>query len=100
MKPLKPTMREKKRYLLVKGQNSAENIKKSLFEFLGVLGMSKTNLAFISKNKNFSIISVNREMLNQVRAGLCLSKERLVVENVSGTLKSLRKHTNKFKKVY
>lgn len=98
MKSLRPSMRERKRYLLIKAKNPVENIEKSLFEFLGVLGVSKTGVNFIKSNNSSAIISVNREMLNEVRAGFCVFKERIIVERVSGTLRGLNNHTNKFKK--
>jgi len=90
MKPLKPSMRENKRYILVKGNNPEENIKKSILESIGVFGMAKTGLSFISKGKDSAIISVNREMLNSVRACFSVYKNKLVAEKVSGTLKGLK----------
>ena len=90
MKPLKPSMREKKRYLLVSGKNLKENIPKAIKDFIGVLGMSKTSLSFIKSEKDFSVISINREMLEPVRASLCVWSEKMSVKKVSGTIKGLR----------
>ncbi|MBS3094762.1 hypothetical protein J4474_03785 [Candidatus Pacearchaeota archaeon] len=91
MKALKPTLREKKRYLLIRGDgNLKENILKATREFLGEYGMSKTALTFIKSEGNKIIISINREMLNQVRASLCIFPEKMEVVRVSGTLKGLR----------
>ena len=89
MKSLKPSMRENKRYLLVIGDNLKENIEKSILEFIGVLGMSKTGLSWIKKNKNSAIISINREMVDSVRASFCVWPEKMVVKKVGGTLKGL-----------
>ena len=91
MKPLKPSMRENKRYLLVKGENLKENIEKAILEFTGILGMSKIGLGFIKSEKNTSIISVNREAVDLVRASLVVFPEKMNVERVSGTLKGLKK---------
>lgn len=91
MKPLKPSMRENKRYLLVKGKNLKENIPKAILEFIGVLGMSKTGLRFIKSGSDYSIISINREAINYVRASLCVYKNKIKIERVSGTLKGLSK---------
>jgi len=91
MKNLKPSMIEKKRYLLVKGKDLEINIEKAILDFVGVLGLSKTGLGFIKKNEDFCIISVNREAVNNIRAALCVFPEKIVVERVSGTLKGLRK---------
>jgi RNase P/RNase MRP subunit POP5 len=89
MKSLKPSMRENKRYLLVKGENLRGNIEKAILDFIGVLGMSKTGLGYIKVNKNSAIISVNREAVNDVRASLCVWPDKMTVEKVSGTLKGL-----------
>ena len=90
MKPLKPSMRERTRYLLVSGKNLKENIPKAIKDFIGVLGMSKTSLNFISSEKDFVVISINREMLDKVRASLCVWPEKMSVKKVSGTIKGLR----------
>ena len=91
MKPLKPSMREKKRYLLVRGKDPKENIEKALKDFLGVLGMSKLGLGWIKTEKDSAIISINREMVDNIRASLVVWPEKLTVERVSGTLKGLRR---------
>ncbi|MEN7981950.1 MAG: hypothetical protein ABFQ65_00700 [Nanoarchaeota archaeon] len=119
MKPLKPSARENKRYLLVEGKNLKQNIEKAILEFIGVLGMSQVGLSFIethsrvythkghenlqagpekSSNKistkgknNSTIICINREMVDSVRASLCVFPDKIEVKKVSGTLKSLRK---------
>jgi RNase P/RNase MRP subunit POP5 len=91
MKSLRPSMRDKKRYLLIKGQDLKKGIEKAIFDFIGVLGMSKAALRFIKIGKNSAIISINRNSLNHVRASLAASSKNFVVEKVSGTLKGLKK---------
>lgn len=91
MKSLKPSMRENKRYLFVKGKSPSENIERAILEFVGVLGMSKTGLSFIQKRSDEAIICVNRESVDSVRASLCVFKEKMEVLKVSGTLKGLGK---------
>lgn len=88
MKPLKPSMREKKRYLYVKG--NTEDIEKAVLNFIGVLGMSKSGLSFIKKDRDSAVISVNRGSLNEVRASLAVWPEKIEVLRVSGTLKGLK----------
>ena len=88
MKSLRPTLREKKRYLFVKG--NPNEIEKAVLDFIGVLGMSKSALAFIKKERDSAVVSINREMLNEIRASLAVSPEKLEVLRVSGTLKGLR----------
>lgn len=90
MKALKPSLRENKRYLLVVGKDLKKTIPKAILEFSGALGFSKCGLSFIkTPEKDKQIICINRESLNLIRAGLCVYKEKMVVEKVSGTLKKL-----------
>ena len=53
--------------------------------------MSKTGLGFIKTGKDFTIISVNREMVDSVRASFAVFQDKITVEKVSGTLKGLGK---------
>ena len=91
MKPLKPSMKEKKRYLLIKGKNLKSNIEKSILDFIGILGMSKVGLSWIKTSKDSAIICINRGMVDKVRASLGICPERITVERVSGTIKGLKK---------
>ena len=68
MKPLIPSHKENKRYLLIKGNNLKQNIEKAILEFSGVLGLSKCGLSFIKND----IICVNREAVDLVRASLAV----------------------------
>ncbi len=88
MKALKPTLREKKRYLLVKGKIS--EIERAIYDGIGVLGMSKLGFSKVKTGKDFMVISVNREMVDSVRASFAIWPEKIWVEGVSGTLKGLR----------
>ncbi len=90
LKPLKPSMRENKRYLLVNGK--IKEIEKAILEGIGVLGMSKVGLGWIKSDENSAIISINREMVDSVRACFVLWTEKIEVKKVSGTLKGLRKN--------
>ncbi|MEK6875544.1 MAG: hypothetical protein AABX30_02580 [Nanoarchaeota archaeon] len=91
MKNLKPSMRENKRYLLIKGKNLRINVEKAILEFIGILGMSKTALSFIKLDSNSAIISINREALDLVRASFAVYPEKILVERVSGTVRGLRR---------
>ena len=91
MKSLIPSHRENKRYLIIKGKgNLKENIIKAVHEFLGIQGEAKASLTFIDVKNDQGIISINREMQNQVRAAICIFPEKMEVVRVSGTLKSLK----------
>lgn len=89
MKPLKPSMREKKRYLLIKGKSLEKEIPKAVKDFIGVLGMSKALINFIKKTKDSAIISVNRKSLDHVKASFAVWSSTIKVIRVSGTLKGL-----------
>lgn len=91
MKSLKPSQREKKRYLLVKGRNLRENIEKAILDFIGVLGMSKAGLEFIKSDSDSAIIAVNRKSVEHIRASFAVWPEKIEVKRVSGSLKGLKK---------
>jgi len=90
MKPLKPSMRENKRYLLVEGKELRKNVEKAILDFIGVLGYSKAGLDWIKDNKDSAIISVNREAVDSVRASLAVWPKKIEVKKVSGTLMGLK----------
>lgn len=89
MKPLKPSAREKKRYLLVRGKNLKENISKAVKDFIGVLGMSETSMQTIKFGDDWAVISVNRKSVDKIRASMVVWPEKMEVQKVSGTLKGL-----------
>jgi RNase P/RNase MRP subunit POP5 len=93
MKPLIPSHKENKRYLIVIGDNLKENIEKAIIEFSGKLGMSKCGLSFISSDSknNSAIICINREAVDLVRASFAVFYEKIEVLKVSGTLKGLNR---------
>ena len=91
MKPLKPSMRENKRYLLVHGSNLKKNVKKAILEGIGVLGLSKAGFTGIKSGDGSAVVAINREMLNEVRACFAIFPDKIIVSRVSGTLKGLRK---------
>jgi len=90
MKSLKPSMREKKRYLLIRGKKVHENIERAIVDFMGVLGSSLVGLKNIETGRDYVIVSVNRNAVDQVRASLCIWPEKMTVEKVSGTIKGLK----------
>lgn len=90
MKSLNPSIREKKRYLLITGENLKEKIEKAILEFAGISGRAETGLKFIKIGKDSAIIGVNREALNSVRAAFACSADSIKTEKVSGTLKGLK----------
>lgn len=93
IKSLKPSMREKKRYLLLHGNNLRENVEKAILDFIGILGMSKAGLEFVRKDvgKDKAVIAVNRESVDHIRASFAVFPAKIDVLRVSGTLKGLGK---------
>jgi RNase P/RNase MRP subunit POP5 len=82
-KSLKPSLREKKRYLLLEaGKEEAE---KAILDYIGILGYGKAGIMWVKEN----ILAVNRNEIDNIKAGLLLAK--IKVKRVSGTLKGLEK---------
>ena len=97
MKALKPSQKENKRYLLISsgklsGRNLQKKVEESVLEFVGVLGFSKTSLAWIKVDKKLDgkvVASINREAVNSVRASIVVANVKIQCEKISGTLKGL-----------
>ncbi len=90
MKPLKPSHREHKRYLLISGRDaSKENIEEAILKFIGVLGYAKASPQFVKSKGEKIILSINRSELDKIRAALMLSGTDMRVERVSGMINKL-----------
>ena len=84
MKPLKPSHRERKRYLLLKGKDAdRKTIESVILEFIGVLGYAKASPVFV-KHESKTILAVNRKALNNVRAAFLASDKDISIKKVSG----------------
>ena len=90
MKALIPSHKEDKRYFLVKGKDLKKNVYIAIKDYLGVLGLAKSVPTWISLEGDSGILSINRKSLDDVRASLALSKNRIEILKVSGTLKKLK----------
>ncbi|MEK6914846.1 MAG: hypothetical protein AABW83_04300 [Nanoarchaeota archaeon] len=91
MKSLKPSHRDKIRYLLVKGKDAnKDNIEKTILEFLGILGYANAGVNFIKKNKDSLIVTVNRKSLDKIRTSFLLSEKDINIAIVSGSIKNLK----------
>lgn len=81
IKPLRPTLRERKRYLVyeVLGDFSQSDVKKAieenLFDYLGVKGMASVGLMFLDSDRKRGIIRISAKSLNDVKAGLLFLKK-------------------------
>lgn len=86
---LKPSARENKRYLLIKGNR--KNVENAILEFIGVLGWAQASPVFVSEVADEIVLCVNNKSLSNVKAAFALAKEDLKIIRVSGTLKGLNK---------
>lgn len=93
MKPLKPSHREKKRYLLIKGKDADKKIiEETTLEFIGVLGWAEASPQFIKQDKqekNKVILCINRKSLDKIRTSFVMSNKDLQIVKVSGAIKKL-----------
>jgi len=93
MKNLKPSHREKKRYILIKGKDANKKIiEEVILEFIGVLGFAQSSPKFIkdSNGEIRIILSVNRNSVDKIRASFLMSKKDLEIVRISGTIKKLK----------
>jgi len=87
MKPLKPSHREKKRYLLIKGKDAnKKNIELVILEFIGVLGYAEASPQFIKAGKGEVVLAINRGSLDKIRTSFLTSNKDLQVVKVSGSV--------------
>jgi len=97
LKMLPSTMRERKRYLLLKSPRSGKQggkpagglqkkVETAILKYIGELGYAKAGPQFIFKGKHL-ILSISHEVLNDVRAALAMKKIECL--GVSGTIEAL-----------
>ncbi|MBS3100431.1 hypothetical protein J4463_04450 [Candidatus Pacearchaeota archaeon] len=86
LKSLKPTQREKKHYLLLKGNFSKQDAEKAILDYIGILGYAKAAPIFVKNN----ILAVNRNYVNEIKASFAMS-EKISVARISGTIRGLGK---------
>ena len=89
MQKLKSSARISKRYLLIKGNKGS--IEKAILDYIGILGYAKASPYFVKKTSKGIILSVNRSEINYVRGAFEISKDKIEVVKVSGSLKGLGK---------
>lgn len=93
MKALKPSHREKKRYLLISGKDaSMKEVEDAVLKFVGILGFAKASPMFVKLEKPKQgkiVISINRSELDKIRASFLLSGKNIRIERVSGAINKL-----------
>jgi len=87
MKILKPSHREKKRYLLIENADK-KKIDEAILSYTGILGYAKASPQIIKQGKDKIILVVNRKELDKVRASFLFYN--IKIKKVSGSLKKLR----------
>lgn len=91
MKLIKPALREKKRYLLIAGEDvSKNNIEEAILEFIGILGFAESAPLFIKSDKGHIILAVNRKSLDKIRASFLASGKDIKIVKVSGNIGKLK----------
>ena len=109
MKPIKPSAKERKRYILFKIKSDVEVEKNDVqkfviqagLQFLGELGMARSGLQFLPKTWNKTNMTGNiktgHKFVNETKAALALIKGKIAVSTIktSGSLDILKKlHRN------
>jgi len=89
VKNFPPSLREKNRYLLIKGRK--EEFFKIQKEFLGIIGFSKASFKVIDEKGDLFLVKCNSEVLDKVRASFCLYDSNLRIVRVFGTIKKYLK---------
>jgi len=87
---LKPSATISRRYLLLEAE-SKEQIEKVILDYIGILGWAKASPIFVKSKSDKIILAVDRKEVNNVRAAFEMSREKIKVLRVSGTLKGLEK---------
>jgi len=95
MKPLLPSLKEKKRYVVFEviskdTKYPEKEIKDAFLKLFGEVGLSEAGLIFL-KNKyknNKGIIKVNHKNVDRLKASFCILKKPIIKSlGTSGTLK-------------
>ncbi|MBD3263040.1 hypothetical protein GF374_01530 [Candidatus Woesearchaeota archaeon] len=115
MKPIKPSAKERKRYILIKLKSKKRVEKKDVkklviqagLQFLGELGMARSGLQFLpetwNKKNMTGIIKTGHKFVNETKAALALIQEvkgeKAAVQTIktSGSIKTLKNIQKKVK---
>jgi RNase P/RNase MRP subunit POP5 len=90
MKSIKPSHREKKRYLLIEGKDTnKKEIDEAILKYVGILGYSKASPQIIKEKSNKAVLAINRTELDKIRASFLISGKDIKIKKVSGSVKNL-----------
>lgn len=84
----KPSDKVQRRYVLIDSENK-DKVEDLLKEYLGVLGFAKASPLFLKSKDGKIILAVLRKEVDNVRAGFEMSKEKIKIIRVSGTIDGL-----------
>ncbi len=103
MKPLLPTLKERKHYILfeVKSKNKRDKneisdiVMKACLSFLGEFGYAKAGVTFLketwNKTKQQGVVAVNSKWVNHVKIALSLVKKvKIETLKTSGVINKLK----------
>lgn len=98
MKPLKPSLREKRRYILfsIIGNKNFSQIKneiiKTIKKFMGDFYFGIANIKIIDYGDKYFILRVNRKFVNFLRSSIIFVKDCAIRSvSCSGTIKKIKK---------
>jgi len=86
----KPSMKIKRRYILISRGNE-EEVKKIIMDYIGILGYAKAAPVFVKNEEDKIILAVEVKSLNNIRSAFEISESKLKILKVSGTIKGLLK---------
>ncbi|MBU0615236.1 MAG: hypothetical protein KJ601_04030 [Nanoarchaeota archaeon] len=111
MKPLLPTLKERKRYIayevisdqVTDADSVSSSIQKSVHEFIGRLGEEKAGMIFLkdkwSETKQRGLVRVNNKYVDHIKASMGLIKQindRNVIVRSLGVSGILKKAYNRY----
>jgi RNase P/RNase MRP subunit POP5 len=83
----KPSAKIHRRYLLLDAR-SKKQVERVILDYVGILGWARAAPLFIERTKKL-VLAVDRKEITNIRAAFEISKEKIKILKVSGTLKGL-----------
>jgi hypothetical protein len=90
MRKYKPSHRPDYRYLLLQNEDRLD-VEGYLLEFFGISGFGRLEFRAIEKKGKEELIRVERGMAQEVAGSLLISKKRIRIEKISGTILRIKK---------
>ena len=85
---VKPSAKIKRRYILIEGDRT--KVEKAILDYIGILGWAKAAPHFVKSELKNLVLAIERKSLTNIRAAFEISKEKIKILKVSGTLKGLK----------